>query len=139
DHWWYGRSSITCPITAVRRKTTRAFSSEVDPAITDPASVRSRFLILLDGDLVMSPEHLGVAFMASVLREAGFTCEIREVRHGLDEERTIAELVEYDPALICFTLMSLYVVSAASISYRLALALPASVVACGGTDGVFAG
>src|SRR5699024_6844225 len=139
DHWRYGMNTTNIPITPVRRQKPGAFSIEVDPAITDPASVRTSFLILLDGDLVMSPEHLGVAFMASVLREAGFTCEIREVRHGLDEERTIAELVEYDPALICFTLMSLNVVSAASLSERLAQALPDAVVACGGPAGTSAG
>ncbi|QUX26930.1 radical SAM protein [Nocardiopsis akebiae] len=132
-------SPTDIPITPVRREKPGAFSIEIDPEITDPASVRTSFLILLDGDLVMSPEHLGVAFMASVLREAGFTCEIREVRHGLDEERTIAELVEYDPALVCFTLMSLNVVSAAALSERLAEALPDAVIACGGPAGTFAG
>lgn len=132
-------TTTNIPVTPVRKEKPGTFSLEIDPAISDPASVRTSFLILLDGDLVMSPEHLGVAFMASVLREAGFTCEIREVRHGLDEEHTIDKLIEYDPALVCFTLMSLNIDTAASLSERLAEALPHAVIACGGPAGTFAG
>jgi len=64
------------------KRTPQSLEMRLDPAIKDPAGYRVSFLILLDGDLVMSPEHLGVAYMASVLRQVGFTVEIREVPHG---------------------------------------------------------
>lgn len=114
------------------------FQIRLDPRITDPASVRVSFLILMDGDMVMSPEHLGVAYMASVLRSVGFTAEIREVEHS-SEEAAVAALVEYRPAIVCFTLMSLNVASCLTVSKRLREALPGVLIVCGGPAGTFAG
>jgi anaerobic magnesium-protoporphyrin IX monomethyl ester cyclase len=111
-----------------------------DPRITDPESFRVSFLILLDGDLVMSPEHLGVAYMASVLRTVGFTVEIREVEHG---DQHAAEAVEalkgVTPNLVCFTLMSLNLESCIALCRLLRKALPDTAIACGGPAGTFAG
>lgn len=114
------------------------FKIELDPAITDPASFRVSFLILLDGDLVMSPEHLGVAYMASVLRQVGFTAEIREVPHGEDDQ-AITELVAFGPHMVCFTLMSLNVQSCVKVCEKLARQLPDALIVCGGPAGTFAG
>ncbi|MEV6668992.1 cobalamin-dependent protein [Streptomyces sp. NPDC051162] len=112
----------------------------LDPRITDPASFRVSFLILLDGDLVMSPEHLGVAYMASVLRHTGFTAEIREVEHGDDEAAaTVEALKEYRPDLVCFTLMSLNLGSCLTLCRLLREELPGTTIACGGPAGTFAG
>jgi anaerobic magnesium-protoporphyrin IX monomethyl ester cyclase len=115
-----------------------AFEIKLDPRITDPASTRVSFLILLDGDLVMSPEHLGVAYMASVLRSVGFTVEIREVEHGKDAE-AVDGLVEFDPQIVCFTLMSLNVQSCLTVSQQVRDRLPGTLIACGGPAGTFAG
>jgi len=115
-----------------------AFELKLDERITDPASFRVSFLILLDGDLVMSPEHLGVAYMTSVLRAVGFTAEIREVQHG-EADAAVEALREYRPNLVCFTLMSLNIDSCVALTRRLRRELPDTTLACGGPAGTFAG
>ncbi|MCP4656362.1 MAG: B12-binding domain-containing radical SAM protein [bacterium] len=40
------------------------------------------FLIFIDGDLVKTPEHLGVGFLATVLRAHGYSCAIVEIAPG---------------------------------------------------------
>ncbi|MFF5258055.1 B12-binding domain-containing radical SAM protein [Actinomadura viridis] len=114
------------------------FEITLDERITDPGAFRVGFVILLDGDLVMSPEHLGVGFMASVLRQAGFTCEIREVEHG-NEDEAVEGLLEFAPDLVCFTLMSLNVPSCIEFCRRLRERSPDIVIACGGPAGTFTG
>jgi hypothetical protein len=112
----------------------------LDERITRPADTRVSFLILLDGDLVMSPEHLGVAYMASVLRAVGFTAEIREVEHGPEHwAEAVEQVAAFDPALVCFTLMSLNVASCVKFCEVLKQRLPEVTVACGGPAGTFAG
>lgn len=112
----------------------------LDERITRPADTRVSFLILLDGDLVMSPEHLGVAYMASVLRAVGFTAEIREVEHGPEHwAEAVEQVAAFDPALVCFTLMSLNVASCVRFCEVLKQRLPGVTVACGGPAGTFAG
>lgn len=129
--------TVELELTPVRRHPGE-FNIELDPEITDPASFRVSFLILLDGDLVMSPEHLGVAYMTSVLRHVGFTAEIREVPHGEDSQ-AIDELVAFGPQIVCFTLMSLNVQSCVRICEQLATRLPDALIVCGGPAGTFAG
>jgi anaerobic magnesium-protoporphyrin IX monomethyl ester cyclase len=114
------------------------FEIRLDERITDPASLRVSFLILLDGDLVMSPEHLGVAYMASVLRKAGFTAEIREVEHGRHDE-AIEGIADFGPAMVCFTLMSLNVATCVELCAQIARRLPGTIIVCGGPAGTFAG
>ena len=114
------------------------FEIELDSRITEPARFRVSFVILLDGDLVMSPEHLGVAYMAAVLRQVGFTCEIREVEHG-NQDDAMAAMVKFAPQLVCFTLMSLNVPSCIEFCEKLRAAHPDVVIACGGPAGTFTG
>ncbi|MEU7865571.1 radical SAM protein [Dactylosporangium sp. NPDC049140] len=109
-----------------------------DERIADPAATRIAFVILLDGDLVMSPEHLGVAYMAAVLREAGFTVAIHEVEHG-QHGQAVAELSRRPPDLVCFTLMSLNVPSCVEFCRRLRAVCPDVRIACGGPAGTFTG
>jgi radical SAM superfamily enzyme YgiQ (UPF0313 family) len=113
------------------------FEFALDPRITQPSSYRIAFLILLDGDLVMSPEHLGVALMAAVLRRAGFVARIYEVKQGREAE-TVEELVNYHPQLACFTLMSLNVPSCMRFCDLLKARLPETLIACGGPAGTYA-
>lgn len=127
----------TLKIEPVRRPPGE-FEIRLDPAITDPASFRVSFLILLDGDLVMSPEHLGVAYMASVLRQVGFTAQIREVEHGHEAE-AVEKLAEFDPHIVCFTLMSLNVQSCLRMCEKLRARMPDPLIVCGGPAGTFAG
>ncbi|AUX26898.1 uncharacterized protein SOCEGT47_074680 [Sorangium cellulosum] len=110
----------------------------LDPRVTSPESFRVIFVILLDGDLVMSPEHLGVAYMAAVLRRAGFVCAIEEVEHG-NEEAALETIARFDPHLTCFTLMSLNTLSCLRFSDKLRSRLPHTRIACGGPAGTYAG
>ncbi|MFK3979427.1 B12-binding domain-containing radical SAM protein [Micromonospora sp. NPDC050397] len=121
-----------------RRAKPGEFTIGLDERITDPASIRVSFIILLDGDLVMSPEHLGVGYMAAVLRQVGVTCDIREVEHG-DYSAIVAEIAEARPQIICFTLMSLNVPSCVEFSRQLRLAYPEGLIVCGGPAGTFTG
>jgi anaerobic magnesium-protoporphyrin IX monomethyl ester cyclase len=113
-----------------------AFSFELDPRIDDPASLRVTFVILLDGDLVMSPEHLGVALMAAVLRRAGFTATILEVEHE-QLEAGVEAVVESDPSVVCFTLMSLNVQSCLSVAEAIKTRLPDTLLVAGGPAGTY--
>lgn len=112
------------------------FEVALDSRITDPGRLRISFVVLLDGDLVMSPEHLGVAFMAAVLRQVGVTCEIREAIVE-NHDDALAGLAEFDPDLVCFTLMSLNVNSCRTFSERARTILPDTVLMCGGPAATF--
>lgn len=114
------------------------FTIALDERITDPASIRVSFVILLDGDLVMSPEHLGVAYMAATLRHVGVTCEIREVAHG-DFAPIIADLARCVPDVVCLTLMSLNVPSSVKFARQLREVHPSALIVCGGPAGTFTG
>jgi anaerobic magnesium-protoporphyrin IX monomethyl ester cyclase len=120
------------------RKHPGEFQISLDDRITHPESLRVSFLILLDGDLVMSPEHLGVAYMASVLRTAGFTAEIREVRH-VEHDQAVEALAAFQPAMVCFTLMSLNVATCVELCERIDRQMPDTIIVCGGPAGTFAG
>jgi anaerobic magnesium-protoporphyrin IX monomethyl ester cyclase len=108
-----------------------AFHFELDPRVTKPASYRVAFLILLDGDLVMSPEHLGVALMMSTLRRGGFTVRVIEVE-AQKHAAAIEQMKAYDPHLACFTLMALNIDSCKSFCRDLRRELPHTILACGG-------
>jgi anaerobic magnesium-protoporphyrin IX monomethyl ester cyclase len=128
--------TTTLPIEAAKKP--GHFEITLDERITEPEKTRVSFLILLDGDLVMSPEHLGVAYMASTLRSVGFTAEIREVVHG-DEATAIEGLAEFAPDVVCFTLTSLNVASCQIVSELVRKSLPDTLIVCGGPAGTFAG
>ncbi|MGZ4840137.1 MAG: B12-binding domain-containing radical SAM protein [Candidatus Angelobacter sp.] len=114
------------------------FKFDLHPQVTDPAGFKVAFVILLDGDLVMSPEHLGVALMTSVLRRGGFTVRIIDVKTN-EHQQSLEHLKNYDPKLVCFTLMSLNVETCKSFCAQLKAELPNVIVACGGPAGTYAG
>ncbi len=114
------------------------FQFKLHPNVIKPAGYRVTFVILLDGDLVMSPEHLGVALMTSVLRRGGFTARILEIKTN-EHQQGLEQLKEQDPHLVCFTLMSLNVESCKGFCTMLRQELPHVVIACGGPAGTYAG
>jgi len=113
------------------------FKFLLDPRIKEPTRYRVAFVILLDGDLVMSPEHLGVALMASVLRKAQFSACIFEVAHDRENE-ALNNICDYSPAFVCFSLMSLNVLSCKKFCRLLRARKPDVVIACGGPAGTYA-
>lgn len=115
----------------------REYHFELDSRVTDPGRFKVAFVIFLEGDLVMSPEHLGVAYMAAVLRRAGFTCVIMEVRD--DKDAALDTLAAFAPDMTCFTLMSLNIVTFGGFSEQVRARLPGTRIVCGGPAGTYAG
>lgn len=60
-------------------------------------------ITLLDGDLVQQPEHLGVAYLAAALRQAGRTVEIF-VTSPMNQPEVINSIVCLTPKLVGFSL-----------------------------------
>lgn len=100
--------------------------SEVD--FTQPRPMRVCFPLLLDGDLVMSSEHLGVSYLMSILRNLGAECRVVEVRPapGADEQG-IAEIIEFAPDLIGLSLTTVTVSHAVGFGSALRSVLPKQV------------
>jgi radical SAM superfamily enzyme YgiQ (UPF0313 family) len=68
-----------------------------------PRPFRVWLPVLLSGDLVQSPEHLGPAYLASVLRNAGAHVRIRTIAH-LEQADWIEEVHAFAPDLVGLSL-----------------------------------
>lgn len=72
--------------------------------MTNPERPLETVLIVpLDGDLVESPEHLGVSMLAAVLRAAGMVCDIVEVAPG-GEMAALEEIRARNPGVVGISL-----------------------------------
>lgn len=93
-----------------------------------PRPMRVCFPLLLDGDLVMSSEHLGVSYLMAILRNLGAECQVVEVRPepGADD-RAAALIVEFAPDLIGLSLTTVTVSHAVGFGELLRKKLPANV------------
>lgn len=61
------------------------------------------FVVLLDGDLVQSPEHLGVSYLIAVLRRADHTCHLLDMSIE-DEDGEIERLIRLNPSFVGISL-----------------------------------
>jgi anaerobic magnesium-protoporphyrin IX monomethyl ester cyclase len=105
-----------------------------------PRPFRVLFPVLLDGDLVMSPEHLGVAYLVAVLRQAGAECRILEVPNGGDTDRHIEDILGWEPDVVGVTLTTVGIDHATAFGARLRAALgPDTFVVAGGPLATFKG
>lgn len=66
---------------------------------------RVTFICLMDGDLVMNPEHVGVGYLLAVLRREGYECNVLELSRD-NHEKVLDEIENYDPQFVGFSLMS---------------------------------
>lgn len=73
-------------------------------AQTTGGGVQCALIILLDGDLVYQPEHMGVSYLVSVLRKAGYSCAIVEV--DPDDEDYTDRLSALSPVIVGISLTS---------------------------------
>lgn len=73
------------------------------------------FPILLDGDLVMSSEHLGPAYLVSVLRNVGVDCLIVEIALEENHEDKLEEIKRWQPDIIGISLTTISVALAKKI------------------------
>lgn len=74
-----------------------------------PRPLRVCFPILLDGDLVLSSEHLGPAYLVSVLRNAKAECKIFEVPIEANVTDVILDIKEWKPDIIGISLTTISV------------------------------
>src|SRR5262249_32831753 len=75
-------------------------------------------VVLLDGDLVQAPEHLGVGYLLAALRREGFGGSIIEVAQGEDDD-VIDRIARGDPFLVGLTLTTVSVPRATSFGEKL--------------------
>lgn len=85
-------------------------SVTLDPLVdlTTPRPFRALFAVPLDGEqLVTSPEHLGVGYLVSVLRDAGAECRIVEVPAWDDYEEVVGRIVDWGPDVVGLTMTTI--------------------------------
>jgi radical SAM superfamily enzyme YgiQ (UPF0313 family) len=101
---------------------------ESDVDFTRPRRMRVCFPVLLDGDLVISPEHVGVSYLVSTLRRFQIACEIVEVpANGVDDEAAIARIMSLEPDLVGLSLTTVSVRHATAFGATLRKCLDPSV------------
>ena len=76
------------------------------------------FVILLDGDLVQTPEHLGVAYLMATLRREGVECRLYPIAPGR-EAAAIQELVEAAPSFVGISLTTVNLPRAVEVGSEL--------------------
>jgi anaerobic magnesium-protoporphyrin IX monomethyl ester cyclase len=113
---------------------TTPLNSSVD--FSKPEQMRVCFPVLLDGDLVMSTEHLGVGYLVSILRNVGIDCLVVEIEN---DDEAIEEIKKYDPHMIGLSLTTITVSHATEFGSALRQALPDVNFIAGGPLATFLG
>lgn len=90
------------------------------------------FAIVLGGDLVKSPEHLGVAYLTAVLREAGYTVSIIELRDIRDIDKLLKHIEKNQVDMLGFSTTCINIGHITALSKQVKEAYPAITLACGG-------
>lgn len=118
---------------------------EVNPLLSDvcftkPERMRACFPVLLDGDLVMSTEHLGVGYLVSILRNLDIECLVVEVAKGEHGDAEAIEKVKaFDPHLIGLSLTTVTVSHATAFGSAIRAAMPEAFFLAGGPLATFLG
>lgn len=89
--------------------------------LTGAVNSRVVFPILLSGDLVQSPEHLGPAYLTAVLRAAGATVTTIEVPSGLPRAKSQAlrAIVQFRPSIVGLSLTNVAVEESKTFGQKL--------------------
>ncbi len=96
------------------------------------------FICLLDGDLVMNPEHVGVGYLLQLLRDEGYSCNVVELSRE-NHEGILQEIEEYNPQVVGFSLMSVNKKHAAEFGRKIKSRFPNIHICCGGPVATFGG
>ncbi|CAK2440295.1 anaerobic magnesium-protoporphyrin IX monomethyl ester cyclase [Vibrio crassostreae] len=105
-----------------------------------PIRLKVCFPVLLDGDLVMSSEHLGVSYLTAILRDLGIEVLIVEVPNIEDGDiKAIEEIKAFAPHLICYSLTTASVGHATDFGRLIRAALPNVNCLAGGPLATFLG
>lgn len=89
------------------------------------------FICLMDGDLVMNPEHVGVGYLLAVLRKEGYECNVLELSRDNHEE-VLDKIKTFNPQLVGFSLMSVNKKHAAEFGRKIKERFANIHVCCGG-------
>lgn len=104
----------------------RQLVSRVD--FNSPRQMRVCFPVLLDGDLVNNPEHLGVGYLVSILRNLGILCIVIDLPAGSSRDQYyIDKIVSFEPDIIGLSLTNVSVVHATEFGSALKKKLPHGV------------
>lgn len=79
-----------------------------------PVPLRVCFPVLLDGDIVMSTEHLGPAYLTAILRKANAECRIFDVPIVNEKKEIIDEIIAWKPDIIGISLTTISIDHAVS-------------------------
>lgn len=94
-------------------------------------TVETVFVVLLDGDLVQTPEHLGVSYLAAVLRSAGRSCAIIDFPVAEDAQ-AVAQITALQPRVVGMSLTTVNLPRATALGQALRAALGPHVMICAG-------
>lgn len=89
------------------------------------------FVVLLDGDLVQTPEHLGVSYLMAVLRQRGYDCELVDVAPG-EEHDALERTLGLAPRFVGLSLTTVNLPRAQAFGRDLRERLGAAVHICAG-------
>lgn len=108
--------------------------------LSRPRPLRVAFPLLLDGDLVMTGEHLGVSYLVSILRAAGADCRILEVAGPSGDAQCVQDLVDFAPDIVGFSLTTVTVSHVVAFGQALRAALgPETFFLAGGPLATYVG
>ncbi|KVN74892.1 B12-binding domain-containing radical SAM protein [Burkholderia ubonensis] len=101
---------------------------------THPRPMRVCFPVLLDGDLVVSSEHLGVSYLVAILRRLSIDCRIVEVpAGGAGDAAAIERIRAFRPDLVGLSLTTVSISHATAFGHALRAHLgPATAFLAGG-------
>jgi anaerobic magnesium-protoporphyrin IX monomethyl ester cyclase len=95
-------------------------------------------VVVLDGDLVETPEHIGVSSLLAVLRSTGISSRLVEVEPERDSD-ALAEIRQLDPAVVGISLTTVNLPRAAALGQSIRQALPGTHICVGGPIATFLG
>lgn len=96
------------------------------------------FLVLLDGDLVQTPEHLGIGYLVAVLRRAGHHCTLLDISPKQDID-IVQKVQALAPDFIGISLTTVNLPRATAFGQQLRAALPTVHICAGGPIATFMG
>lgn len=93
--------------------------------------------VVLGGDLVKSTEHLGVAYLAAVLRKHDYDVQIHEIRLSSDLDRILPMLVQKNSRLIGFSTTCINIKQVIELTETIKQRMPDAHIVYGGHMATF--
>jgi radical SAM superfamily enzyme YgiQ (UPF0313 family) len=100
-------------------------------AVANTDSVSCVFVVLLDGDLIQTPEHLGVSYLVALVRRAGYSCALIDIE-AAEDEQVAARIAALKPKFVGISLTTVNLPRAIALGQRVRHALGPEVLMCAG-------